>query len=185
MNPWYYNVPDWTFTIVNAGLAAWATLLTTKGALYDLRYTRQWRKLITNRGLLFLSITLLIVGFLIWQKKEEDFQKGKNEKALSHEQQKRDSIITLKVDSSSNKLYDKIAKAFEKRDLKIDTLNGVVISLKDSLKIQRPFPIEDPSIGVLQDGISVKEINDHEIKLQLNLHAPMQVQKTYGWKIFL
>lgn len=169
MMPWYYNVPDWIFTIVNAGLAAWATLLTTKGSLYDLRYKRQWWKLITNRGLNFLGITLLIVGFLIWQKKEEDFQKDKNAKALTSEQQKRDAIITQKVDSNSNTLYDKIAKAFEKRDLKIDTLNGTIASLKDSLKNRQSFPIEDPAISIRQDAISVSEVNDHEIKMAIEL----------------
>jgi len=45
------------------------SFVSTKGTLSDLRYKRNWKKIVTPRGWWVLGLTMLIVALLLWQNK--------------------------------------------------------------------------------------------------------------------
>jgi hypothetical protein len=125
------------FVIVIALLTLWLTMVTTKGGLTNLRFKRWWKKL-TKRGWIAISIGLAIGIVLVLQEINNRRISENSANILALEQSSRDNFITegisSGVESSTQKLFDKLSIAFKRQGLQYDTIRNQVFKLKDSIK---------------------------------------------------
>lgn len=148
-----FIIPNIIFIILIASCTAYLSFLTSKGSLTNNTYKRIWDKL-TGRGRLVLYVSIFLIFVLAGQ---EINTQNTNKREISY----RDSIITAGiksgVDSSSNKLFNKLSLAFAKQNLKIDTLSNSVITLKDSAKtIVNNYSYENPVLTIEGNGVMLK-----------------------------
>lgn len=148
-----FIIPNIVFIILIASCTAYLSFLTSKGSLTNNSYKKIWNKL-TSRGKLVFYVSILLVLILAGQ---EINTQNTNKKEVSY----RDSIVTAGVksgvDSSSNKLFNKLSKAFAKQNLKIDTLNSTVIKLKNSTKTTvNNYSSENPVLTIEGNGLVLK-----------------------------
>jgi len=96
-------------------------------------------------------------------------QRSKDNKdfELKTEQKLRDSLITRGinsgVDSSTNRLFNKLSKAFADQNLKIDTLRNTIATVRDSAKtsITNNYSQSDPVILIDSVGVIEKQKIDN------------------------
>jgi hypothetical protein len=142
-------IPNIVFVITIGILTVWLTFLTTKGALTNNSFKGLFKKL-TRRGRITAFVLILILTLLIGQEINNQNLSYNKDKTLINEQLKRDSLITVGinsgVDSVTNTLYDKLSIAFLKQNLKIDTLKNTVTDLSKSNKTINIINDKDPTI---------------------------------------
>ncbi len=128
-------VPNIIFVILLAIATGYLTFLTTKGGLTDNRFSNFWKK-ITKRGKLVLYLLLFILLLLIGQEWNSQTDNNRRNLSLEKERNLRDSIIKERVktgvDSASEKLFNDVVKAFEKQELRLDTVKKTVERIRDS-----------------------------------------------------
>lgn len=130
-------MPNIFFVVLIAIATGYLTFLTTKGGLTNNRFSNFWKR-ITKRGKLVLFILVIILLLLVGQEWNSQTENYKRNLSLKKERDQRDSIITERVrkgiDSSSNKLYNDVVMAFQKQELRLDTVNKNVERIRDSSK---------------------------------------------------
>lgn len=160
----------WIIGII-AFLGLILTVISSKDNVTDNQI--KWYKRLTNRGLkvLILGISIVILSLLqaiIVNKKE-------NQKEITQINQRKisDSIISAEikkgVDLSRQQLFYDLSEAFAKQNLKLDTVNKSIQTLRDSAKtVIINSPHDDPIIIVREDGITHIQKNDTiEFKLSI------------------
>lgn len=153
-------LPSYIFIILIALVSGYLTFLTTKGNLTDNRRSNLWNRL-TKRGKLVVYILSMFVIILIAQECNNQNSNKANSLQLVKERNYRDSIVSVGirkgVDSSSNKLFKNLSKAFAEQNLRIDTLKNTVIKLKDSVKTTiNNYSQEDPVLIIKSKDIILK-----------------------------
>lgn len=144
------------FVLAHVVLAGYLTFLTTKGGFTDNKHSKIHKK-ITKRGRIAIGVIIGMVIISLGQEKNNKVIIEKKEELLKNEQNIRDSIISEKmkiaVDSINNKYYQDISIAFSKHDLRLDTVNKIMIKLKEGSlggKVAQPHPflfIDSSGVG--------------------------------------
>ena len=119
---------------------------------------------------LFVTILIIVISFLQYRYNEDINEQQK--KQLIIEQDFRDSIIKVKVDSSSNSLYEKLSVALKKNDLKLDTANLKLLKLENdtsSKKVVNNFVNQLPVLYVDSLIISRLPSNKYEVKITVSM----------------
>lgn len=154
-------IPNIVFILIIAILTVFLTLLTTKGGLTDNRYSKLWEKL-TQRGKYVISLLVLISITLVAQEINNQNSNENKDFLLKREQENRDSIITnrvnIGVESSSNRLFENLSKAFSSQNLKIDTLKNIIKVVRDSIKtsVINNYAQDDPMLFIDSLGVFLK-----------------------------
>lgn len=156
-----FILPNILFVIIYGVLTAYSTFLAAKGSLTNNRNGRRWLKALTKRGwtLIFVFIGILISW--IWQEINNNNVKFNSNLKLKNEQKLKDSLLKAEqglrdslisagikqgVDETINKLFEDIAIAFAKQELKIDTLNNTIVNLKTEENVVNNYLTEKEPI---------------------------------------
>lgn len=185
----HYVIENIYFVISISLATSYLTFLTTKGNLTKDMYLTFWSRF-TKRGIIALSLLLLIVTLAILQEINHQFLIINNDTALKNERNIKDSLISngisSGVETNSIKLFNKLSLAFSKQNLKIDTLKNTVIKLKDSLNTTiNNYSQEDPLISIEGKGVKIKSIQNNNYDYELNFKSTNAGSTNFKIEIYI
>jgi hypothetical protein len=85
-------IPNVFFIILISIFTLCISFVSTKGTISNLRHKKKLWKIITLRGWLVITFTLLIIALLIWQNYINEYRSDQKDIELKNERAKSDSI---------------------------------------------------------------------------------------------
>lgn len=108
------------FVVIIGVLTVILTILTLKKNFIDVKFLKFDKKL--NRDKLVIIISGLIMIFLVYQDRNNQFLSDRKDSILKKEQKDRDSIISEGINEGVNKIYNQISNAYANQGIILDSI---------------------------------------------------------------
>lgn len=165
-----FTISNSIFLIIIGLLTIYITFETAKGELTKSPLQKGFWKKHTNRGKKTLIACFTSIILLLLQECNNQNINRNTTNQVKKDNQDRDSIITASIDSGiiSNRrgLFNDLSDAFKEQNLKIDTLEGAIIVLKDSIKTTvNNYKQSDPVIALDMSSVTLTDGSKFKIKV--------------------
>lgn len=154
------------------------SFVSTKGTLSNLKYKRQWWKIITIRGWIVMGLTFLIAGLLYCQNSKNEKREAVKDQELQKQRNDSDSIISSRVKSNRDTLFSDLSEAFAKQNLAFDTSNNTINEITKGIRSNTEATLDDLK--------AISNTNNEILSFsqsQLDPITPMDIHLNYSFRI--